>query len=268
MVYASCLRLCCVGYLVCRGASSPCVGSDQQFDVHVPSNSSRTGVSHELPVPPKRTAPVFVRRELCLGYRCRRRLGRVRRNVLAAFEGILGEEIRPIDPNQVNYTIDLSVWWRPGEKLGELGATFHHVSRHLSDREKAFAIAWNFLGLQYVHTLEFGFLDLDFGGRGLWKLQRSFVDYAGEIGGYVEVTRPLAGRTSLMFGGEVTAVPVTQRLRNRDALMGSKIEAGVRFHGGRGVGEVFIARERRIDADPLDLNPTTFTMLGFRFLSQ
>ena len=192
----------------------------------------------------------------------------VRGNVLAAFEGILGEEIRPIDPNQVNYTIDLSVWWRPGEKLGELGATFHHVSRHLSDREKAFAIAWNFLGLQYVHTLEFGFLDLDFGGRGLWKLQRSFVDYAGEIGGYVEVTRPLAGRTSLMFGGEVTAVPVTQRLRNRDALMGSKIEAGVRFHGGRGVGEVFIARERRIDADPLDLNPTTFTMLGFRFLSQ
>ena len=65
----------------------------------------------------------------------------VRGNVLTAFEGILGEEIRPIDPNQVNYTIDLSVWWRPGEKLGELGATFHHVSRHLSDREKAFAIA-------------------------------------------------------------------------------------------------------------------------------
>jgi hypothetical protein len=29
---------------------------------------------------------------------------------------------------------------------------------------------------------------------------------------------------------------------------------------------VFIQRERRIDANPFDLEPTTFTMLGFRFL--
>jgi len=192
----------------------------------------------------------------------------IRGNVLTVFEGIVGEEIRPIDPNQVNYIIDLSVWWRPGEKLGELGATFHHVSRHLSDRDKTLAIAWNLLGLQYVYRSQFGRWDLDFGGRGLWKLQRSFVDYAGEIGGYVDLAHPLAQRVSLMFGGEVTVVPVTQVLRNRDTLMGSKIEAGLRFHGGRGVGELFVARERRIDADPFDVNPTTFTMVGFRFLSR
>ena len=192
----------------------------------------------------------------------------IRGNVLQVFEGIVGEEIRPIDPNQLNYTIDLSVWWRPGDKLGELGATFHHVSRHLSDRDKTIAIAWNLLGLQYVNRSQLGSWNLDFGGRGLWKVQRSFVDYAGEIGGYVDVARPLAQRTSLTLGGEVTVVPVTQVWRNRDTLMGSKIEAGLRFRGGRGVGELFVARERRIDADPFDVHPTTFTMVGFRFLSR
>lgn len=192
----------------------------------------------------------------------------VRGNVLAMFEGILGEEIRPIDPNQANYTIDLSVWWRPGERLGELGATFHHVSRHRSDREKLFAIAWNLLGLQYAHTPQIGEWQLGVGGRGLWKLQRSFVDYAGEVGSYVDAARPLGRWVSLILSVEATAVPVVRSLRDRGTLVGSKIEAGVRFRGGRGVGEVFVARERRIDANPLDLAPTTFTLVGFRFLSR
>ena len=191
-----------------------------------------------------------------------------RGNVLTVFEGVLGEEIRPIDPNQVNYTIDLSLWWRPGKKLGELGTTFHHVSRHRSDRDKAVAIAWNFLGLQYVQSVQVGLWDFDFGGRGLWKTQRSFVDYAGEVGGYLNMAHPLAQRTSLTFGGEVTVVPVTQALKSRNRQIGSRIEVGMRFQGGRGVGEVFVAGERRIDADPFDLSPTTFTMLGFRFLSR
>ena len=190
----------------------------------------------------------------------------VRGNVLAMFEGIVGEQFRPIDPNQVNYSIDLSLWLRLGEGLGEMGGTFHHVSRHRSDREKPFAVAWNMLGLQYVQAPRIGVWELGLGGRGLWQLQRSFVDYAGEVGGYVDVARPLGRWVALILGGEVTVVPVTRAVRDRDALVGSRIEAGVRFHGGAGVGEVFVGRERRIDADPLDLVPTTFTMLGFRFL--
>ena len=190
----------------------------------------------------------------------------VRGNILTMFEGIMGEEFRPIDPNQVNYTIDVSVWWRLGERLGELGGTFHHVSRHLSDRDKPFAIAWNMLGLQYVHAPRLRAWELEVGARGLWKTQRSFVDYAGEVGGYVEATHPAGRWAALTLGGEMTVVPVTRGVRNRDTLIGLRIEVGVRLRGGAGVGEVFVARERRIDADPFDLEATTFTMLGFRFL--
>jgi len=49
--------------------------------------------------------------------------------------------------------------------------------------------------------------------------------------------------------------------------MGGRLEIGARFPGGAGFGEVFLSREQRIDADPMDLKPTNFTMLGFRFLS-
>lgn len=193
--------------------------------------------------------------------------GFARGNVLTLFESIVGNEFRPIDPNLINYTIDLSVFWRPGEGLGELGPVLHHVSRHRSDRSKEAAIAWNLLGLQYVNAKRFGIWDVDMGARGLWKLQRSFVDYAGEFGGYAGITRPLHRWVSIIARGEATAIPVVHSLRNRSTQFGSKVELGLRFNGLRGVGEVFVVRERRIDTDPLDLFPRTFTLLGFRFLS-
>ncbi len=190
----------------------------------------------------------------------------VRGNVLVNFEAIVGEQIRAIDPNQGNYTVALSTFGRLGDAWGELGATFLHVSRHLSDRVKGFAVAWNHLGVQYVHAPSIGAWQFDLAGRGMWNVQRSFVDYAGEVGGQVTAAHPLGRWATLLVGGEATMVPVIRALRNRNTLVGSRIEVGVRFRGGSGVGEVFVARERRIDADPHDLEPTTFTMVGFRFL--
>ena len=189
-----------------------------------------------------------------------------RGNFLLNFEGIVGEQIRPVDPNQGNYTIDLSAWWRTGAPGEEMGATFHHVSRHLSDRDKAFAIAWNMLGVQYAAPLPIRSWVLDVGFRALKTIRRSFVDYTGEIGGSVQARRAVHPRVSLTLGGELTLVPVDRSDRGRDHQVGGRIEVGARFPGGAGAGEVFIARERRIDADPFDLEPTTFTMLGFRFL--
>ena len=191
-----------------------------------------------------------------------------RGNVLVNFESIFGQQIRAIDPNQGNYTVDLSTWWRTVIPGAELGATFHHVSRHLSDREKEFAIAWNMVGFQFTSPLVLGGWDVDMGYRLLKILQRSFVDYTGEIGGSVQASRPLHRRVSLIVGGELTAVTVSAADRGRGNQFGSRIEIGARFPGRAGVGEVFFSREQRIDANPLDLAPTTFTMAGFRFLSR
>lgn len=189
-----------------------------------------------------------------------------RGNVLVNFESIVGEEIRAIDPNQGNYTFDLSVWWRTFVPDAELGVTLHHVSRHLFDRNKEFAIAWNMLGLQYTSPMQIRSWDLDIGYRVLKTIRRSFVDYTAETGGSVQALRAVHPWVSLILGGELTLVPVDKSVRGRDHQLGGRFEIGARFSGGAGVGEVFVARERRIDADPLDLEPTTYTMLGFRFL--
>ena len=193
-------------------------------------------------------------------------LQHVRGNVLLNFEGIVGEEIRAVDPNQGNYTIDLSMWWRTGGSDAEIGVTFHHVSRHLSDRAKEFPIAWNMFGLQATSSLAVRSWDLDIGYRVLKTIRRAFVDYTAEIGGSVQATRAVHSRVSLIVGGELTFVSVDESERGRSHQTGGRFEIGARFPGGAGVGEVFIQRERRIDANPFDLEPTTFTMLGFRFL--
>ena len=189
-----------------------------------------------------------------------------RGNVLMNFESIVGKQIRAIDPNQGNYTVDLSVWWRTVVPDAELGVTLHHVSRHLFDRDKEFAVAWNMLGLQYTWPLRLGSWDLDIRSRALKTVRRSFVDYTAEVGGSLRALRSLHPRVSLMLDGELTFVPVVKSTRERDHQLGGRFEIAARFPGGVGVGEVFIARERRIDAGPFDLEPTTFTMLGFRFL--
>ena len=125
------------------------------------------------------------------------------------------------------------------------------------------------LGFQYTSPFQFRSWDVDIGFRALKTIKRSFVDYSGEVGGSVQALRALKiahPRVSLILGGELTFVPVNTSERGRDNQLGGRIEIGARFPGGDGVGEVFIARERRIDADPINLEPTTFTTLGFRFL--
>ena len=91
------------------------------------------------------------------------------------------------------------------------------------------------------------------------------MDYTAELGGSVQAVRVVHRRVSLVLEGELTLVAVDQSERGRDHQYGGRFEIGARFPGGDGVGEVFIAREQRIDAQPFDLVPTTFTMLGFRF---
>ena len=190
----------------------------------------------------------------------------VRGNVLLNYEGIVGRQLRAIDPNQGNYTIDLSVWWRTGESDAELGATFHHVSRHLSDRDNEIAISWNMVGFQSASSIVFRSWDLDIGYRVLGTIQRAYVDYTAEVGGSVQALRAVHPRVSLIVGAELTLIGVDKSERGRNHQFGGRFEIGARFLGGDGAGEVFLAQEHRIDANPFDLEPTSFTMLGFRFL--
>ena len=85
-------------------------------------------------------------------------LARVFASVFFNFETIAGTEFRRVDPNQANYVLDMSVFGRLPR--GELGATFHHVSRHLTDRANRQGISWNMLGVVYGDRLTLGGVDI------------------------------------------------------------------------------------------------------------
>ena len=98
-----------------------------------------------------------------------------RAGAIVDYEAVEGSEYRPFDPNQGNYTLEAFVSARV--RTSEIGAIFHHISRHLSDRPKREAIAWNELGVRVLHRFdtEAATVDVDLeGGR---AVQHSFVDY-------------------------------------------------------------------------------------------
>jgi len=188
----------------------------------------------------------------------------LRGNVFANFESIIGGEIRPIDPNQNNYIIDLSVFVRLPR--GELGTTFHHVSRHLSDRAKVEAVAWNMLGATYGDHFSLGAFELDVGGRAFAKVVRSAVDYENEFNAHIRLVRAVNDRLSIIADIDGTVVGVDADVYGRNTQYGGRLEGGVSIRGAVGAAELFIGRERRIDAVPFERRPIRWTQLGFRFV--
>ena len=191
--------------------------------------------------------------------------GQGRVNFLANMETILGEEFRAFDPNQNNYTLDGFASIRLG--ASEVAATFHHVSRHFSDRPKSRPIDWNMIGLQFLHRQDVGRVRTDFGARGFVTVQRSFVDYENEVGGHGRVRFSLTDRTALLVNGEVVSVGVDGSIFGRQRLFGGRLESGVRFTGDGLALELFTALERRIDADAIRRETRTWVLFGFRLLS-
>ena len=149
---------------------------------------------------------------------------------------------------------------------GEIGTTFHHVSRHLSDRQNPESVAWNMLGVSYSDLLRVGGFEIVLGSRVLRTVERSSADYETEYTASVRLVRSIHDRVAIIVDVDGTAVGVDADVYGRGAQYGGRLEGGLRFRGGVGAAEVFIGRERRIDADPFDRRPIRWTQLGFRFV--
>lgn len=191
-------------------------------------------------------------------------LGFVRGNLFVNIESILGDERRAIDPNQNNYTIDTTIFVRLPR--GTLGATFHHISRHLADRENKGAVAWNMAGLNYADRFRFGPVDLYYSGAAYARVLRAGVDYESEFNARVRLAYPADGRVALILDLDGTAVGVTRRIYNRPLQHGHRFESGLRIRGRAGTAELVFGRERRIDADPFERRPIEWSRFGFRFV--
>ena len=185
--------------------------------------------------------------------------------VQANFEAILGEQFRRFDPNQGNYLLGISASVRKGP--AEVSAVFHHVSRHLSDRPKPFPIDWNMVGVRTSLHVEGERLTVGGEARALWTVTRSFVDYAAEVGGGLDLRYAFGPHAALIAHGDAYWLLVDQGVSARDHQQGGRIEGGVRLSGSRGAVDLFVGYERRVDADPFEFLSHSWLLFGFRLLS-
>jgi hypothetical protein len=107
---------------------------------------------------------------------------------------------------------------------------------------------------------------VDGSARALFTVRRSFVDYSSEVGAAARVTWRAGGPAFLFAGADLTRVGVDAAIAGRTTQVGAQAEWGVRLARSGGAAELFLAVERRIDADPLARTPRTWMMLGFRLL--
>lgn len=190
-----------------------------------------------------------------------------RAGIRVDYEAVLGSEYRPFDANQGNYTLEANASARLGANTEVVGI-FHHVSRHLSDRPKREAIAWNETGLRLLQRAKLGGTTIDADLEGGYDFQHSFVDYTwiGELG--LVIRHPVSPRLAVFAQGWGQAIGVDQAMYGRSAQTGGVGEAGLRFDGRRGALELFAGYEKRVDAYPTVLGSKQWTLAGFRFLSR
>jgi hypothetical protein len=184
---------------------------------------------------------------------------------LADYQAVLGNEFRPFDPYQGNYTLEFSGSGRVGRT--ELVGVFHHVSRHLGDRAKEISIAMNVAELRVLRRFEPNGLTVDLKAEAGHMLQRAYVDY--EWTGNVDVTarRRVNGTMSgygRVFGEFYT---IDKERSDRDVQRGGRLEAGIRLRGPGGALDLFAGWERVIDADPFDRQARSWPFAGFRLVN-
>ena len=181
------------------------------------------------------------------------------------FESVLGNQFRNFDPNQGNYLLDGSLSWR--QHGTEAAALFHHTSRHLSDRFKRSAVAWNMLGALVRRDVTAGKTRIQLKGDLLGVLVKNNVDYNWEAGSDVHVAVPMRPAISFITAARLQLLGV-DGTQQRGMQTGSRAEAGVRFAGEKGAIELIVAAERRVDPYPLEFSTLNWVSAGFRFVSR
>jgi hypothetical protein len=191
--------------------------------------------------------------------------GTGRATFVANYQVILGDEFRHFDPNQGNYILSGSASLRT--RGVEVAGVFYHQSRHLADRDNRVAVAWNMVGARLQRSLTTGRARVDGRVDVRGVVARAFVDYTWEIEGAVRSDVQIRPSVGVLFAGTIRRLGVNDS-QNRGDQTGFRGETGVRFEGGRGAMEFFVAAEQRIDPSPLQFGTARWASVGFRLLSR
>lgn len=184
------------------------------------------------------------------------------------FEGnyqlVLGEEIRAFDPNQGNYILAGVTSVRVGAT--EIAGELYHQSRHLADRPKMDAVAWNMLGARVRRGFTRGAARIDTRASLRGVFMKAFVDYSWELDAGVRSDVQMRPGVGLIVSGDVRYLGV-DGTQSRGNQAGYRVEGGVRLGGRGGAVELFVAAERRIDPYPIERGTADWVTAGFRLLS-
>jgi hypothetical protein len=190
-----------------------------------------------------------------------------RTSLFAEYEVGMGNELRPFDTNQGNYTFDPSTSWRLGRT--EVAAVFHHLSRHLSDRAKTEAVAINSLEGRVQRSFRYRTTSLD-ARAGLGKvIQHAFLDYEWRAYGDLTARHPISGtlgwfgKTSMETFG--TDPAIAGRTKPQTS---ARVETGLRITGSKGVVDLFAGWEQKADAYPVERTGRNWAFVGFRLASR
>jgi hypothetical protein len=184
---------------------------------------------------------------------------------LADYEAVLGKENRLFDPNQGNYTLEVSGSARI--KQLELVGVLHHVSRHLSDRPNKIAIAYNSVNLRALGRRAFGKTTIAGRLEGGPVVAHAYVDYTGVAFAEAKIDRPVSPRLTVYGTARGDFYLVDSTMYNRSDQQGGRLEGGLRIRGKAGALELFGGWERIVDAYPLDLERLSWAFAGFRLVN-
>jgi hypothetical protein len=170
-----------------------------------------------------------------------------RLGIVGDYEAVVGSERRNFDVEQGLY----------------------HVSRHLSDRLKPKATAWNVFAARYLRNLDFSGTQVALVAGAGNVVTHVDVDYTWNLNIDVSVRHAVSPRVGLYARGLAEAFGVDPAIRGRtDAQHSGRFEGGVRLHGRGGVLELFAGVEHRLDADLRDYIPVTWGVMGFRLVNK
>jgi hypothetical protein len=190
------------------------------------------------------------------------RIGGASAYISGDVETIIGNSRRGFDATQANYSLETGLRLRAGRSA--LTPFFHHVSRHLSDREKAPAVDWNLLGLRW---------NAEWHGRTPVRMVASLghttlaslVGYRWEalLRAEVDLVHVPSGALYVRLGVRgVTADPEPPLLRDDFADLAA--EGGWRLRREDRALELFAAWERRNDVHLLEPGALSRGLFGFR----
>jgi hypothetical protein len=184
-------------------------------------------------------------------------------NFFGQYEGVLGTERRQLDLNHENFVVEASATLRV--RSSEIGAAFHHVSRHLTDRQFDSVTAWNEATFRAAHVLTargttyWGHVDFS------KVLQHSNVDYSWITRVELDLDRPLNAKTRFVATGNATLAQIRDPA-TRLHQFGARGEGGIVFGGRKGGMELYGAFEHRIDAYPISHARVHWWEIGFRLI--